>query len=77
MEAQMWREIYAHQQRGRRKGKQQKVLSCVLCQVPVHVPIVANPEKFTPKPKKVPRPFTDPQAEADSEVFIPYLSDLD
>ena len=32
--------------------------------------IVADPEKFTPKPKKAPRPFTDPQAEADSEVFI-------
>ena len=32
--------------------------------------IVADPEKFVPKPKKPPRPFTDPQAEADSEAFI-------
>ena len=39
--------------------------------------IVADPEKFVPKPKQPPRPFTDPQAEADSEVFIPYLSDLE
>ena len=37
--------------------------------------IVADPEKFVPKPKKPPRPFTDPQAEADSEVFIPGTSE--